>query len=234
MKAKKDYKSEVLDIIRTKDWNRARWSNDKNLYEYIKCHKDTDEDCKIIWEHISRQSRDYKSEISDIIRTKDWNRARNSNDGNLYKYIKCHRDTDEDCKIIWEHISQQSRDYESEISDIIRTKDWNRARRSNDRSLYNYIRRHRDTDENCRIIWEHIAIERHCPYTIKNYLLNYFKYRKTKNESLRSWFYLRIKKGNQCCIDIKNLIVAAENYQDPVALETLELIKNHLENKEGD
>jgi hypothetical protein len=44
---------------------------------------------------------------------------------------------------------------------------------------------------------------------------------------------LTIKKGNQCCIDIKNLIVAAETYKDPVAIETLELIKNHLKEEEG-
>ena len=49
-----------------------------------------------------------------------------------------------------------------------------------------------------------------------------------------NWFFKQIKKGDQCCIDVKNLIVASENFQDPAALETLELIKNHLENKEDD
>jgi hypothetical protein len=83
------------------------------------------------------------------------------------------------------------------------------------------------------IIWEHIS-KRH--YTIKDYLLYYFEHGKSKrnNNLLHYWINNQIKKGDRCCIDVKNLIVAAENFQDSVALETLELIKNHLENKEGD
>ena len=124
-------------------------------------------------------------------------------------------------------------DNKSEILDIIKTKDWDRAKKSNDRKLYLYIYHRKDTDKNCRIIWEHITIERHCSYTIKDYLLYYFKHGKPKhNSSLCQWFNREIKKNNQSCIDIKNLIIASETYQDPVALETLELIKNHLE-KEG-
>lgn len=192
MKTKRDYKSEILDIIKNKDWSKAKKSNDKNLYQYIYRYKDTDENCRIILEHIG--PRDYESEVLDIVRTKDWGRIRRNNNKNLYGHVYRNKDTDENCRIIWEHISQQRRDYESEILEIVRTKNWDRARAFNDFNLYRYVKYHKDTDENCRIIWKHITIERHCPYTIKNYLLNYFKYRKTKNESLRSWFYLRIKK----------------------------------------
>jgi hypothetical protein len=281
MKAKKDYKSEVLDIVKTKDWDRARWSNDKNLYLYINNHRNTDEDCKIIWEHIrprkyesevleiietknwdrarssndkslyvyikrhrdtdenckiilehiGQQSRDYESEISEIIETKNWDRARYSNDENLYKYIRRHRDTDESCMIIWEHIGQQSSNHESEISDIIRTKNWDRAWRSNDENLYNYIRRHRNTDENCKIIWEHIMSSR-TNHTVEDYLLYYFKHGKPTSGNLQTWFSNRVGRNDRPCIDIKNLIVAADTYKDPIALETLSLIKNHLE-KEG-
>ena len=82
MKVKKDYKSEVLEIIRTKDWDRARNINNEYLYRYILRHKDTDENCRIIWEHT--RLRDFESEILDIIKTKDWNRAKWSNDKRLY------------------------------------------------------------------------------------------------------------------------------------------------------
>jgi hypothetical protein len=76
-------------------------------------------------------------------------------------------------------------------------------------------------------------VKRHRPYTIKDYFLYYFKYGKLRRDSsLRQWFAREINRGNQCCIDIKNLIIASETYKDPVALETLELIKKHLE-KEG-
>ena len=229
MKTKEDNKSEILDIIKTKDWGRARSCNNKSLYNYILRHKDTDENCKIIWEHINIR-RDCKSEVLEIIRTKDWDRAKSCNYKNLYNYIYRHRDTDENCKIIWNHI-RPSRDYKSEISEIIETEDWDRARRSIDDNLYQYVKRHRDTDENCKIIWEHIS-KRH--YTIKDYLLYYFEHGESKrnNNLLHYWINNQIKKGDRCCIDVKNLIVAAENFQDPVALETLELIKNHLK-KEG-
>jgi predicted lipoprotein with Yx(FWY)xxD motif len=236
MKAKKDYKSEVFDIVKTKDWDKARWSNDINLYYYIKRHKDTNENCRIIWEHINQQSRDFELEISEIIETKDWDRARCSNDINLYGYIKRHKDTNENCRIIWEHISRQSKDFKTEVLEIIETKDWDRARWSNNTNLYQYVKDHKDTDENCKIIWEHIKAERK-HHSIKDYLLYYFKYGKptiSNNKNLCIWFIKQINKDNQCCIDVKNLIVAAETYQDPVALETLELIKNHLEDKEGD
>jgi hypothetical protein len=228
----RDYESEILEIVETKDWDKARQCNDRKLYDYIHRHKDTDEDCKTILEYIGQQSRDYKSEISDIIRTKNWDRAKWSNDNNLYQYVCRHRDTDENCKTICEHISHQNKDFESEILEIVETKDWGRAKGSNDKSLYGYIYKHKDTNKDCRIIWEHIATEKRCPYTIKDCLLDYFKYGKLKNKSLYNWINKRIKRGNQSCIDVKNLIVAAENFQDPVALETLELIKNHLE-KEG-
>ncbi len=280
MKTKRNYESEILDIVKTKDWDRARWSNDKNLYLYINNHRDTDENCKIIWEHI--RSRKYESEVLEIIETKDWDKAYRPNDINLYNYVRNHRDTDENCKTIWEHISQLNKDHGSEISEIIETKDWDRAKKSNDQSLYAYIFRYKDTDESCKIIWDHIKSRdyeskvlniiktedwdrakgsndrdlygyihrhkdidescrivwdhiksRHC--TIKDYLLYYFKHGKLteiSNKSLYEWFKNQVKRGNQCCIDIKNLIVAADTYQDPVALETLSLIKNHLE-KEG-
>ena len=177
-----------------------------------------------------KSKRNYKSEILDIVKTKDWDRARYSSDQNLYRYIKRHKDTDENCRIIWEHI--RLRDFESEVSEIVETKDWDRAKRSNDINLYSYIFSNKDTDENCRIIWEHIKTSH---YTIKDYLQYYFKCRKPKYGSRPyNWFFKQIKKGDQCAIDIKNLIVAADTYKDPVALETLDLIKNHLENKEGD
>jgi len=228
---KRDYKSEVLDIIRTKDWNRARNSNDRNLYQYIKRHRDTDENCKIIWEHVNTQNRNYKSEVLEIVKTKNWDRAKCSNDRNLYEYIRRNKDTDENCRIVWDHISQP-RDYKSEVLDIIKTKDWNRARQCNDVNLYQYIKRHRDTDENCMLIWKHIKPKDF--YTIKDYLLYYFENGKpAMNNVLYRRFIREIKKGNQCCIDIKNLIIAAKDYQDTVALETLELIKKHLEEEEG-
>ncbi len=230
MKAKKDYKSEILDIIKTKDWDRAKKSNDEYLYNYIYRHRNTDEDCKIIWKHIGRQRRDYESEVLEIIRTKDWSKARPCNDNDLYAYISRHKNKDKNCKIIWEHI--RPRDFKSEILEIVETKDWDRARYSNDKRLYNYIKNHKDEDKNCRIVSEHM-IERHSSYTIKDYLLYYFKYGKPKrNSSLCQWFNREIKKNNQCCIDVKNLIIAAETYQDQAALETLELIKNHLEKED--
>ena len=225
---KRDYKSEVLDIIKTKDWDRAKVSNDKYLYNYICRHRDIDKNCKIIWEHI--RPRDYKSEVLEIIETKDWDRAKWSNDENLHNYVKYHKDIDENCKIIWEHVRRG--DYKSEVIEIIRTKDWDRARYINNKYLYKYIFSHKDTDENCRTIRKHIVTEKHCPYTVKDYLLDYFKHEKLENRSLYQWFTKEIKNSNQSCIDVKNLIIAAETYKDPVALETLELIKNHLE-KEG-
>jgi hypothetical protein len=133
-------------------------------------------------------------------------------------------------------MSHQNKDFESEVLEIIRTKDWDRARCSKDRNLYRHIRQYNDIDKNCKIIWEHIKAERK-HHSIKDYLLYYFKYGKptiSNNKNLCIWFIKQINKDNQCCIDVKNLIIAAETYQDPVALETLELIKNHLENKEGD
>jgi hypothetical protein len=226
---KRNYELEIFDIIKNEDWDKAKGSNDENLYSYVRRHKD-DENCKIIWKHIKTETRDFESEVLEIIETKDWDRAKASNDRNLYDYIRCHRGTDENCKIIWDHISIR-KDYKSEISEIIETEDWDRARGSNDKNLYQYIHNHKDTDKNCKTIWEHI-IKKHCPYTTKDYLLNYFKHGKLENRSLCNWFSREINKGNQCCIDIKNLIVAANTYQDPVALETLGLIKNHLE-KEG-
>jgi hypothetical protein len=229
----RDLKSEILEIVETKNWDRARWSNDRNLYLYIYCHRDTDKNSKTIWAHV-KLKKDHESEIPEIIRTKDWDRAKKSNDKSLYLYIRCHKDDDKNCKIIWEHIKTETRDFKSEILEIIRTKDWDRTRWSNDRNLYRYIRQYKDTDENCKAIWEHIKIEKHCPYTIKDYLSDYFKHGKPKRDNhLRVWFYEQIrKKNNQSCIDIKNLIIAADTYKDPVALETLDLIKNHLE-KEG-
>jgi hypothetical protein len=180
------------------------------------------------------EKRNYESEILDIIKTEDWNRAKQRNDKNLYHYVYCHKDTDKNCMIIWKHI--RSRNYESEISNIIRMKNWDRAKCSNDGgNLYQYIKYHKDTDESCMIIWEHmkhVVTKNHCPYTTKDYLLDYFKHGKLENKSLHVIVAREIRKGNQSYIDIRNLIVAAENFQDPVALETLELIKNHLE-KEG-
>jgi hypothetical protein len=123
------------------------------------------------------------------------------------------------------------RNYESEILDIVKTKDWDRARWSNDKNLYLYINNHRDTDENCKIIWEHIKAGRE-HHSIKRYLLYYFKHgkpTKISNKNLCIWFTKGINRGNQCCIDIKNLIIAADTYKDQVAIETLELIKKHLE-----
>jgi len=225
----RDFKSEVSKIVETKDWDRARPCNDKNLYTYISNHKDTDKNCRIIWEHINIR-KDYKSEILEIVETKDWDRAKRSNDFNLYRYIYRHRNIDKNCETILEHIGFTG--YKSEISEIIETEDWKRAYCSNNNNLYQYIKRHKDEDKNCGIIWEHITIKRHCPYTIKDYLLNYFKHGKLENRPLYNWFAKKIKKESQCCIDIKNLIVAADTYKDPVALETLELIKSHLE-KEG-
>ena len=228
----RDHKSEILEIIETEDWDRAKQCNDINLHQYIYRNRNTDESCRIVWEHVNQQSRDYKLEVLGIIETEDWNRARYSNDKSLYNYILAYRDTDENCKIIWEHI--KPRDYKSEILEIIETKDWNRVRQCNDKYLYNYIFSYKDTDENCKIVWEHMT-KKHCPYTIKDYLLYYFKHEKStkiSNKSLYIWFIKEIKNNNRCCTDIKNLIIAANTYKDPVALETLELIKSHLE-KEG-
>jgi hypothetical protein len=228
MKSKRNYESEILDIVKTEDWDRAKRSN-KNLYQYIYRHRDTDENCKTIWKHVRSRNNGYESEILEIIETKDWDRARGGKN-NLYRYIYRHRNMDKNCETILEHI--RPRDFESEISEIIETEDWKRAYCSNNNNLYQYIKRHKDEDKNCGIIWEHITIKRHCPYTIKDYLLNYFKHGKLENRPLYNWFAKKIKKESQCCIDIKNLIVAADTYKDPVALETLELIKSHLE-KEG-
>jgi hypothetical protein len=74
----------------------------------------------------------------------------------------------------------------------------------------------------------------HNSYTIKEYLQYYFEHGKPKGHNilLSQWFNREIRKGNQSCIDIKNLIVAADTYKDPVALETLDLIKNHLEKED--
>jgi hypothetical protein len=174
--------------------------------------------------------RNYKSEILEIIETKDWDRAKKSNDENLYSYVRRHKDTDENCRIISEHIGP--RDVKSEILDIIETEDWSKAKKSNDRNLYLHIYRHKDTDKNCKTIWEHIKTERE-HHSIKRYLLYYFKHGKPTPSSLQYyWFLNQIKQNDKPCIDIKNLIVAAENFQDPVALETLDLIKNHLEKED--
>ena len=231
-KSKRNYESEILDIIKTKDWDRAKVSNDVNLYNYIRCHRDTDKNCRIVWEHIISQQRNYKSEVSEIVDTKDWDRAKNSNDRNLYGYICRHKDIDESCRIVLEHI--RPRDFESEILDIIKTKDWDRAKNSNDRNLYGYICRHKNTDENCRIIWEYVT-ENRCYYTIKDYLQYYFEHGKPikSNSGFYNWIINQVRRGNQCCIDIKNLIIAADTYKDPVAIETLELIKKHLKEEEG-
>jgi hypothetical protein len=225
----RDFESEISKIIETENWDRARHCNDKSLYQYVCRYKDTNENCRIIWEHISQRSRDYESEVLEIIRTKDWDRAKGSNDRNLYLYIRCHKDTDEDCRTIWEHMSHQNKDFESEVLEIIRTKDWDRARCSKDRNLYRYIRQYRDIDKNCKIIWKHIKTH----HTIKDYLQYYFEQGKLKgHNTLSQWFNREIRKGNQSCIDVKNLIVASETYKDPVALETLGLIKNHLEKED--
>ena len=247
MKSKRNYESEILDIVKTEDWNRARWSNDNNLYQYINNHRDTDENCKIILEYI--RPRKYESEVLEIIETKDWDKAYRPNDINLYNYVRNHRDTDENCKTIWEHISQLNKDHGSEISEIIETKDWDRAKGfndqslyvyifrykdtdesckivwdhikkidfkseilkiietkdwdrakgSNDRNLYGYIHRHKNADENCKIVWDHIKAERE-RYSIKDYLLYYFKHGKLtgiSNKSLYEWFKNRVKRGNQ-------------------------------------
>jgi hypothetical protein len=230
MKVKKDYKSEVLEIVETKDWDRAKSSNDRNLYQYIYRNKDTDENCRIIRKHINQQGRNYKSEILDIIKAEDWDRARRSNDEYLYNYIHRHRNMDKNCETILEHIRFMG--YKSEISEIVETKNWNRAKKSNNKNLYQYIKYHKDENKNCKIILEHITIKRHCSYTIKDYLQYYFKHG-SKGNQLNAWFWKQtVKKNDQCCIDIKNLIIAAETYKDQVALETLELIKKYLE-KEG-
>ena len=97
------------------------------------------------------------------------------------------------------------KDYESEILDIVETEDWSRARCSNSRNLYCYIQRYKDTDENCKIIWEHIKAGRE-HLSIKRYLFYYFKHGKPtniSNKNLYIWFTREINKGNQCCIDIK-------------------------------
>jgi hypothetical protein len=125
----------------------------------------------------------------------------------------------------------EKRNYKSEILDIIGTKDWDRAKKSNNGNLYQYIKYHRDTNENCKTIWEHIKTERE-HHSIKRYLLYYFKHGKPTSGNLQTWFSNRVGRNDRPCIDIKNLIIAADTYQDPVALETLSLIKNHLE-KEG-
>ena len=234
----KDHESEISDIIRTKNWDRARWSNDTSLYQYILYRKDTDKNCRIVWEHIrpKKEKRDYESEVSEIIETKDWNKAKRSNDRDLYSYIHRHKDTDENCRIMWEHIhiyvlhSNNNYDYESVVSEIVETKNWSRAKKN--RNIYAYIYYHKNTNKNCEIIWKHIKskIENH---SIKKYLLYYFKNKKpARNNALYDWFYRQIKKSDQCCIDVKNLIVASENFQDPVALETLDLIKKHLEKED--
>jgi sortase (surface protein transpeptidase) len=231
----RDYKSEILNIIETEDWNRARGCNDENLYQYIVHHKDTDKNCMKVWNHIKTETRDYKSEVIEIVETKDWDKVSGIKNKSLYNYIYNYKDTDKNCMKVWNHIKTETRDYKSEVIEIVETKDWSRARGCNDKNLYGYLQRNKDIDENCRIAWNHIKTERK-HHSAKDYLQYYFEHGKPtniSNKGLYNWFFWGINNGNQCCIDIRNLIVATENFQDPVAIETLELIKNHLENKEG-
>jgi hypothetical protein len=228
----RNFKFEILDIIEGKNWDKARHCNDKNLYLYVFNHKYDDKNCMVIWNHIKVDPKDYNSMILNIIETEDWNKAKRFSDKNLYDYVRLHKDTDESCKIIWNHVKTKTKDYESEILDIIKNEDWDRANLHNNPALYYHIRNCRNKDKDCMIIWEHIKNN----YAFKDYLLYYFKHHKRPtlgpSNGLYQWFYHEFNKGNRCAIDINSLIVAADDYKDQVALETLDLIKNHLE-KEG-
>jgi hypothetical protein len=201
-------KSEVLEVVRSKDWKRAEPINDFSLYTYVRLHRNSDENCKIIWNHIVKRRR-RNSEVSKIIKTENWDKARKASDISLYTYVCLHKDHDKDCKIIWEHIKSKDLNLKFEILDIIKKKDWDRARYSNNPSLYYYVYKHKGSDNDCRKVWDNLK-RRNLMDEVINIIKtgNWDKAKRCNDVNLYNYIYRYKDIYGQCRIvwsHIKNL-----------------------------
>jgi hypothetical protein len=106
-----------------------------------------------------KAKRNYKEIVKSIVETEDFDRARRKNDGNVYMYVRRHREDNPDCHIIWRVISEL-RKINAKLNKILRTKDWHLADISRDRGLYDYVIFHKDSDPRCLKIYNQLGLGR--------------------------------------------------------------------------
>lgn len=171
-----EQKYNLKRIVDTKDWDKAKPRNNKNLYMYVVRHKEHNKYAKEIWSHISsgnthsitHKRGEYDNIYKNIITNQSWDKAKRINNANLYNRIAKSRKTNPLAKIIWDHINtgrkpnsseDQKEIYNKLLKEIIDTKDWSLAKQDNNQRLYSYIYYNKDTNEYAKIVWDQINIK---------------------------------------------------------------------------
>jgi superfamily II DNA or RNA helicase len=150
------YKLKAIEMCERRNFEDFSWAKNRSFYYWVLTNKDTDPHAKMIWNNRqSLQPNKFKLKAIEMCERGNFEDCGQTKDRSFYNWVLANRDTDPHAKIIWENRpglrTGRNKLKAIEMCERGNFEDFGKTK---DRSFYNWVREHKDTDPHAKMIWE--------------------------------------------------------------------------------